>query len=269
MTPSDLVFVKLGGAAITDKTKPLTSLPDRIANLADQIARAWKNRPEMQMVIGHGSGSFGHYSAQKYNTKNGVHTTADWQGFAEVWNNARQLNEQVIHALLNVGLPVIAFPPSAWIVTENREPVTFLVEPIRKALENRLIPVVNGDVIFDRASGGTILSTEDVFSLLANELHPSRIILASREPGVWKNYPENTQLAESISFSEFQSASIAAGGSAGMDVTGGMAKKIGLMMEILSRNPAIEITITGGMDNHSVLDALEGRLTGTRLQKDG
>lgn len=38
MTPSDLVFVKLGGAAITDKTKPLTSLPDRIANLADQIA---------------------------------------------------------------------------------------------------------------------------------------------------------------------------------------------------------------------------------------
>ncbi len=136
-------------------------------------------------------------------------------------------------------------------------------------MENRLIPVVNGDVIFDRATGGTILSTEDVFALLVDELHPDRIILASREPGVWKDYPENKHLATSISLSEFRSSSIAAGGSAGTDVTGGMAKKIGLMMDILSRNPAIEITITGGMDNHSLLDALEGRPTGTRLQKDG
>ncbi len=269
MTPSGIVFVKLGGAAITDKTKPRTSLPERINDLAGQISRAWKNHPEMRLVIGHGSGSFGHFSAQKYNTKNGVRSSCDWLGFAEVWNDARQLNELVLHALLAAGLPVIAFPPSAWIVTENRVPVTFMVEPIRSALGNRLIPVVNGDVIFDRTIGGTILSTEDVFSLLANELHPDRIILASREPGVWKDYPENTQLAASISLSEFQSSSISAGGSAGMDVTGGMAKKIGLMMDILRRNPAIEITITGGMDDHSLLNALEGRPTGTRLQKDG
>ena len=269
MTPSGIVFVKLGGAAITDKTKPRTSLPERIDDLAGQIARAWKNHPEIRLVIGHGSGSFGHFSAQKFNTKNGVHSPGDWLGFAEVWNDARQLNEQVVHALLASGLPVIAFPPSAWIVTENREPVSFMSEPIKNALENRLIPVVNGDVIFDRATGGTILSTEDVFALLADELHPDRIILASREPGVWKDYPENTQLAASISLSEFQSSSIAAGGSAGMDVTGGMAKKIGLMMDILHRDPAIEITITGGMDNHSLFDALEGRPTGTRLQKDG
>ncbi len=264
-----MVFLKLGGAAITDKTKPRTSLPQRIEDLAGQIARAWKDNPEMRLVIGHGSGSYGHFSAKKYNTKNGVVSSADWLGFAEVWDDARQLNEQVVHALLSAGLPAIAFPPSAWIVTENREPVAFMVEPIQRALENRLIPVVNGDVIFDRVSGGTILSTEDVFSLLANELHPARIILASREPGVWKDYPDNTQLASSISLSEFQSASIAAGGSAGMDVTGGMAKKIALMMDILRRDPAIEITITGGMDNHSVFDALAGRPTGTRLQKDG
>jgi len=266
MKPSGLVFVKLGGAAITDKLKQRTPLLERIHDLAGQIARARKNNPEIRLVIGHGSGSFGHFSGQKYNTRNGVHTSGDWRGFAEVWDDARQLNELVIHSLLSAGLPVIGFPPSAWLVTENRLPVSFQVEPIKNAIENHLIPVVNGDVIFDRAMGGTILSTEDIFTLLANELHPDQIILASREPGVWKDYPQNTQLAATLTLAEFLSSSVSAGASAGMDVTGGMAKKITLMMDILRGDPKMEICITSGMDNHSVFDALEGKPSGTRLQ---
>lgn len=266
MKLSDLVFVKLGGAAITDKTNPRTPLLDRIHDLANQISRAWYNNPDMRLVIGHGSGSFGHFSGAKYNTKNGVKTPGDWRGFAEVWDDARQLNELVTHALLSAGLPVIAFPPSAWMVTENRKPVSFLTEPIRKSIENRLIPIVNGDVIFDRALGGTILSTEDVFALLATELHPDRIILASREPGVWKDYPDNTQLAEALTLAEFKSSSVSTGGSAGMDVTGGMAKKISLMMDILHEDPGMEIYITSGMDDRAVSDALQGKPSGTRLQ---
>jgi isopentenyl phosphate kinase len=266
MKPSDLIFVKLGGAAITDKTNPRTPQLDRIHNLANQIARAWNNNPQMRLVIGHGSGSFGHFSGTKYNTKNGVKTGGDWRGFAEVWDDARQLNELVTHALLSAGLPVIAFPPSAWMVTENRTPVSFLTEPVQRAIENHLIPIVNGDVIFDRALGGTILSTEDVFALLAKELHPQRIILASREPGVWKDYPNNTQLAGTLTLAEFQSSSVSTGGSAGMDVTGGMAKKISLMMDILHRDPGLDVCITSGMDDQSVSDALQGKPSGTRLQ---
>jgi isopentenyl phosphate kinase len=265
MTLPRMVFVKLGGAAITDKTKARTALPDRIKDLAGQIARVWQENPHMRLVIGHGSGSFGHFSARKNNTKHGVSTPVDWLGFAEVWDDARQLNELVIHALLSAGLPVVAFPPSAWIITENRQPVSFLTEPIHKAIENHLIPVVNGDVIIDRAIGGTILSTEEVFSLLAAELHPGQIILASREPGVWKDYPRNTQLAETLSLADFESPSISAKGAAGMDVTGGMAKKIALMMDILRGDPAMNICITSGMDNHSVFDAMQGSPSGTRL----
>ena len=74
MKPDRLVFVKLGGAAITVKSEQRTALPDRIENLAGQIARAYKNHPGMRLVIGHGSGSFGHFSAREYGTKNGVHS---------------------------------------------------------------------------------------------------------------------------------------------------------------------------------------------------
>ncbi len=265
MNTRNLVFVKLGGAAITDKTCPRTALPANINCLAQQIALAHKEYPEMHFVLGHGSGSFGHFSGQKHNTRNGVKTGQDWLGFAEVWDDARQLNEMVLHAFLDAGLPVIAFPPSAWLITDNRQPAAYFLEPIRSAVQNELIPVVNGDVIFDKSLGGTILSTEEVFSLLADELNPDRIILASREPGVWQDFPNNKKLAQTLSPHEVLASSNSIHESSGMDVTGGMAKKVSIMMDILQRHPSIIISITSGVDSNSVYDALVGKPSGTLL----
>lgn len=262
------VFIKLGGAAITDKAKPRTALPENIHRLSEEIFRALNQFPDMHILIGHGSGSFGHFSGQKYGTRNGVKTAEEWQGFAEVWDDARKLNELVIQTFLSTGLPVIAFPPSTWVVTDNRTPVEVFFEPIRCAWENHLIPVVNGDVIFDRSLGGTILSTEEIFSILADKLQPEQIILASREPGVWEDYPANTHLASTLTQAEFASMSNAIGGSAGMDVTGGMAKKVTIMMGILERNPSIQISITSGINPNAVYDALVDKPSGTLLKSD-
>lgn len=263
-----LVFVKLGGAAITDKLSQRTALPDNIQRLASEIARARKMNPKMRIVVGHGSGSFGHFSAQKHGTRQGVKTEQDWLGFAEVWDDARQLNELVLHAFLASGLPVIAFPPSAWLITEDRKPINYLVEPLQQALRNNLIPVVNGDVIFDNTLGGTIISTEEVFSLLADELRPDQIILASREPGIWQDYPVNSILAEVISESELHKASTSIRGSAGMDVTGGMARKVSVMMEILHRHPETSISILSGMLPDSLYNALVDKPSGTLLKSE-
>lgn len=268
MINKNLVFLKLGGAAITDKSNPRTPLTENITQLAGQIARAMHRKPEMQILIGHGSGSFGHYSGQKHGTRNGVTNLEGWLGFAEVWKDARQLNELVLQAFHNAGMPVIAFPPSAWLTTINRNPASQYTAPILSALSNGLIPVVNGDVIFDSAIGGTILSTEEIFSTLVDELCPSRIILASREPGVWEDYPANTRLAARITPQNLHQSSGSVYGSAGMDVTGGMAKKISLMMAILQRHPEMQISILSGMDSYSVYNALIDKPSGTLLNSD-
>jgi isopentenyl phosphate kinase len=265
MKTQKLVFVKLGGAAITDKLHARTVLPANINCLAQQIAQVHNEYPEMHIVLGHGSGSFGHFSGQKYGTRTGVKNSRDWLGFAEVWEDARQLNELVLHAFLAAGLPVIAFPPSAWLITENRLPAAYFLEPIHHALQNKLIPVVNGDVIFDKSLGGTILSTEEVFSLLADELRPDQIVLASREPGVWQDFPANKKLALTLLPHEFLASTNSIHEASGMDVTGGMAKKVSIMMAILQRHPALKISITSGVDSNSVFDALTGKPSGTLL----
>lgn len=268
MNISKTVFVKLGGAAITDKTIPRTPLKENIKNLANQIASAYKENPGNRILIGHGSGSFGHYSGKKHGTRAGVTSQKDWLGFAEVWQDARMLNEIVIHAFLDAGLPVIAFPPSAWLTTRSRETSKSILTPIIAALEHGLIPVVNGDVIFDSILGGTILSTEEVFAILADELNPARIILASREPGVWEDFPQNTRLVESITPKLWTMSSESYRAASGMDVTGGMAKKIAVMMRILENNLSTKISIVSGMDSHSLYDALIDKPTGTLLHSD-
>jgi isopentenyl phosphate kinase len=263
-----LVFLKLGGAAITDKSNARTPLKENIAQLANQVAHALRENPGMQILIGHGSGSFGHFSGQKYGTRDGVKNPADWLGFAEVWKDARLLNELVIHAFQSAGLPVIAFPPSAWLTTNNLKSASKHTAPILCALDNRLIPVVNGDVIFDSSIGGTILSTEEVFSILVDELYPARIILASREPGVWEDYPANTRLVSHITPKDWEYSSENMHGSADMDVTGGMAKKVSLMMTILRRHPDIKISILSGIESDTVFNALLNKYSGTLLHSD-
>jgi len=265
MINNNLVFLKLGGAAITDKSNPRTPLTENIAQLANQITRAVREKPDMQILIGHGSGSFGHYSGQKHGTRDGVENREGWRGFTEVWKDARDLNELVLHAFQAAGLPVIAFPPSAWLTTHNRIQASKQITPILSALNKGLIPVVNGDVIFDSAIGGTILSTEEVFSILVEEAQPYRIILASREPGIWEDYPTNTRLADHITPQILQHSSNSVHGSAGMDVTGGMAKKVTLMMAILERHPDTQISILSGMDTDSVYKALTDKPSGTLL----
>lgn len=105
-------LIKLGGSLITDKRVENSFRADVVARLADEIATAQKNNPQ-SLIIGHGSGSFGHFAAHKYDTMTGVSTPDQWRGFAEVAYVAGELNRLVMKHLVNAGLPILKLQPSA------------------------------------------------------------------------------------------------------------------------------------------------------------
>lgn len=261
MTP--LIFLKLGGSLITDKDSPRTPRRDVLARLAAEIAAARAARPNLQLVIGHGSGSFGHVPARKHNTRQGVHTPAQWLGFAEVWQDARALNQIVVEALLEAGLPVIALPPSATLLAADGVPQLPTAQFFTRALHAGLIPLVNGDVAFDTVRGGTILSTEDAFTALAPLLRPARILLAGLEAGVWADFPACTRLLPEITPQTLPSAASGISGSASVDVTGGMLEKVNLMLRLSAQIPGLEAFIFSGSQAGAVQSALMGAAPGT------
>ncbi|MDW8396714.1 MAG: uridylate kinase, partial [Anaerolineae bacterium] len=153
-----LTLLKLGGSLITDKTLERTPRLDVIQRLAAEVKAALDQSP-LPLVLGHGSGSFGHAPAKRYGTRDGVRSLEQWRGFAEVSVVAAQLNRIVADALCQAGVPVVSFPPSASARCVDGQIVSLAVEPIARALEHGLVPLVMGDVAFDDVRGGTIIST--------------------------------------------------------------------------------------------------------------
>ena len=246
-------FVKLGGSLITDKTREAAFLPERMVPLAQAIRGALDARPELSLLIGHGSGSFGHFAASKYHTADGVHLSEEWHGFAEVGRVARDLNQLVSHALSEAGVPVWPVQPSASAECVDGLLLHLDARPLEKALAMGLVPLVYGDVALDTARGGTIISTESIFFYLAPMLRPERIFLLGEVEGV---LDAGGRVVPRITPRTLPDVVDALGGSRGVDVTGGMASKVQDMLRLAAALPGLTIHILSGEDPAVVAAAL-------------
>jgi isopentenyl phosphate kinase len=257
--------LKLGGSLITDKNQPLTVCPEIIHRIAKEIKDTLKENPDLQLLVGHGSGSFGHAVADEYQTQDGGWNYNYWQGFSKVWRAARALNQHVIEIFYQEGLPLIAFPPSAAVIAKNKEFSSWDIRPLKFALSQGLIPLVQGDVIFDAEIGGTIFSTEKSFQYLSEKLHPIRILLAGLDKGVYKNAINKNDIFSKITPENFNQISSTLSGSAAVDVTGGMIAKVRLMLALVERQPSLQIQIFSGFIPGNIKRALNGENLGTLI----
>jgi isopentenyl phosphate kinase len=192
-----------------------------------------------------------------------------WQGFAEVWYQASRLNRFVIQALHEAGLPAMTFSPAASVWSENGQVASWDLAQIERALAVGILPVVHGDVIFDRSKGGTILSTEDLFEHLARELRPKRILLAGLEEAVWADFPARRHRVEVLTRESFEEIQSGVGQASGADVTGGMQSKVQQMLALVEQIPGLQALIFSGEGAGNLEKALKGENTGTLITKNG
>ena len=262
-----LVFLKLGGSLITDKTRAYAARLEKLDAIASEIASVIRDDASLQLVLGHGSGSFGHAAASRYDTLRGVYGPEAWRGFAEVWYQASALDRLLVEALHRVDLPVVAISPAASVTAHDGKLLIWDTYPIQAALTNGLIPIIHGDVVFDEIRGGTILSTEELFSHLARQLHPQRILLAGMETGVWTDFPSRQHLLTEITPDGFNLQDMGSGVAAGTDVTGGMATKVIGMLALVEQIPNLEIFIFSGEKPGNLHRSLLGENLGTHLHR--
>ncbi|MGB0384437.1 MAG: hypothetical protein ACPGWR_06390 [Ardenticatenaceae bacterium] len=186
---NNLVFIKLGGSLITDKQQRYHARQATIERLAEEMARARAADPSLKLLVGHGSGSFGHVAAREsgYNPRKG-HPSP--MAFARVAAAASALNQLVRAALLDAGIPTISMPPSASGRLQDGKLLEMAHQPICDLLAQGIVPLVFGDVALHAdGKGGGIASTEMVFRLLAETLHPPRMLLLGIVEGVFAQAP--------------------------------------------------------------------------------
>lgn len=238
-----LVFVKLGGSLITDKHKEMSFHQASVERLASEIRAALDGNPDLKLVIGHGSGAFGHFAAKRYNTTAGVHSADQWRGFAHVATVAADLNYRVANVLAAAGLSIWRIQPSASAICEDGVIKGMALHTLEQALEHDLIPLIYGDVALDTVRGGTIISTEKLFTHLVHHLPVKRILLLGEVEGV---YDDRGQVIPEITPGSYPALAPFIAGAAGVDVTGGMSAKVQDMLKLAQALPEITVHILDG-----------------------
>ena len=273
----ELVFLKLGGSLITEKAKRYTVRLDKLRSLAAEIRDALDELEGLRLVVGHGSGSFGHFAVQDHldpanfpPSQRGRprSETAYWTGFAEVWYRASQLNRIVVEAMHEERVPVVSISPSSAAVTRDGKIMSWDTAPLQAALSAGVMPLIFGDIVFDATQGGKVLSTEALIWHLATLMKPSRVLLAGLEAAVWEDFPDRTRPIQRITPSTSGLVMDKIGGSHGPDVTGGMKSKVAEMLALVRAVPGLTVQIFSGEQGGNIRRALRGEPLGTRVTSD-
>lgn len=268
----ELVFLKLGGSLITDKTQVEAVQEEVLRGVAGEIARARRDAPRLRLLLGHGSGSFGHVAARKHGTRAGVQGEQGWLGFAQVADAAARLNRLVTAALLEADVPAWSVQPSASLSCQEGAIAAWADQVMELALARGLTPLIYGDAALDRARGGTIVSTEELFAWLTPRLRPARIVLAGVVDGVYSADPLLDPAAQPLPLitpDDLPRLRASLGGSHGVDVTGGMFSKVTEMCRLASNLPGLEVRLVSGLRAGAIYHSLLGdeEAAGTRIVK--
>lgn len=245
---------------ITDKKVPHSYREEEVRRLGAELASNWPK----PLIVVHGGGSFGHGVAAEYSVREGYRETKQVEGFIKTGAAMRELNGKVVSSLTISGLPAMGISSSSIFITNSGRIETCALDAILSAMDIGLVPVLNGDGVFDRKLKFTILSGDQIAVYLAVRLNAQRLVFAIDVDGV---YASNARLGSRVllpELSEKTHKTIRYEDS--HDVTGGLAAKIEEAFRALENG--VEVMVVNGLAKGRIEAAVSGQKTvGTRLIK--
>ena len=243
-------ILKIGGSILTDKNQELAARQGEITRVAREIA----SHPE-DVVLVHGAGSFGHIPAKKY------HLPQEFsrQGLRVTHSGVARLCEMVVEALSQAGVDCLPVHPLSCLLLLDGRIDRFFIEPIKEMLEGGIMPVLHGDVAMDVAGKAAIVSGDQLVAYLAKVLQAEVVAVGSNVDGVlFSGRP-----LPRITREELKQMGSAIGGSAGVDVTGGMRGKLLELLDLADLG--IDSLIFNAGKEGNIARALKGEWVGTRI----
>jgi len=259
-------ILKIGGSVITDKTGELAARTQEIDRLAGEIQKAnIKN-----LIIVHGGGSFGHPSAERYAIKDGLKEDSQKIGFSETHHVMTVLNGLFMDSLIWHNVPAVSITPSTCIMTENGRIKHFEDTSLKTLMKMDFMPVLYGDAVLDTKLGFTILSGDQLISVLAMRFDAERIVVGVDVDGLYEADPKTEKAAKMfkhLTLEELKELQRKIDKSTACDVTGGMLGKVVELLPAIAQK--IPVTIVNATKPNHILRVLEGEtVEGTTIEKE-
>jgi isopentenyl phosphate kinase len=243
--------LKIGGSILTDKSRELAPRPDEIERVALEIS----SHPH-DLVLVHGAGSFGHIPAKKH----GLPQEFSRQGLRVTHSSVARLCDMVVEALSRAGVDCLPIHPLSCLILRDGRIDSFFNWPIKEMLKGGIMPVLHGDVAMDATGRAAIVSGDQLVAYLAKDLQADVVAVGSNVDGViFSGRP-----LSKITRKDLSQVESAIGGSAGVDVTGGMRGKLLELLELADLG--IDSVIFNAGREGNIARALKGECVGTRIE---
>lgn len=252
-----ILMLKIGGSVLTNKATPYSARYDAIQTIAKELKKI-----HTPLFISHGSGSFGHTSAKLYG---GIHGYKSRWGVAKISRDAMEINRIVMDILVEEKIPAVSFRPMSCIVSKNGEVEETFFKSMLIALNQGLIPVIYGDIIWDEGWKSTICSGEKILNhiciyLLKKGFSISKIIQLTDVDGV---FDHNGAIIPFINNNNWTHIKKYVNNTDTPDVTGGMKHKIENALQMAQTG--INTTIINGNIPYQLDKVLRGDKLGTTV----
>jgi isopentenyl phosphate kinase len=218
-----MIVIKLGGAAITDKTRLFVIKRRTIASTAKVLA----NHRDYLLV--HGAGSFGHILVNKYNLIGPIRSRQQLIGYAKTKASLLKLENEAVSILAEEHIPVAPVAASSCLMANRGRIVSQNFEIISSMLKLGLVPCIGGDIVQDLSLGASVVSGDQIAVNLAMAFHAHTIIFGTDVDGLFTADPKLDHKARLISTLDvvgLQEWAEKAGPANVPDASGGMRGKL-------------------------------------------
>jgi isopentenyl phosphate kinase len=237
-----LVILKLGGSSITKKADNKFEIDyDTLNRSAQEIKSVLEKDTELQLIVVCGVGPFGHTNVTKYDLNHGIETEEQEKGVGITNADCDFVGSETVKALEKVGLKVKLISGYEVCEQKSKKVLSFDIEPYKKALDEKIIPITTGIMVPDEDFKWSPMSGDTVIAQTAKQLSPTKVVMGTDVDGIFTADPKhnpNAKLIEKITNENLGEVLEQCGESASVDVTGGMKGKLEKLAATLNGVPA-------------------------------
>ncbi len=219
-----VTIVKLGGSAITDKSRECTPDLSTLHSSIDQLSTQ-----SGQLILLHGGGSYGHPLVRKARLQEGFKEESQLEAIAKTELCLDQLTRIVQVSLLRRRIPFAPLKPMSFLTMKNGRIHRLFIEPLREALKIGLTPLIHGDIAFDIIKGVSVVSADQMASSLGMAFEDARVLFGCDVDGVFTSDPKGssqTRIIRRIDQSNARQVLRRLSKGITRDATGGMYNKV-------------------------------------------
>lgn len=248
----DTAILKIGGSLITDRNshEPRPDLRS-MRRTALEISGYDQN-----LILVHGSGSYGHPQAQDTDLWTGVDTDEDRMDLARLQRLQSELNSIYCGILQEEGIPAFPVQPSAAGFMRKGRLHTLQETVIEGVMDLGLVPVLYGVPSYDAERDADILSGDEISCFLSEKIEANIVLHATDVEGVYDGNPEDSDSHLLEEITAFDPSLFSSSGRP--DASGGMKGKVKHLFDYGQRG-----RIFSGKSRGNIKESLRGEETGT------